>query len=59
MTESELMDIMSDGPRAYAPFTQQDIQREREEYHNWIDQREAEARQAMDQDLEYINEKTK
>jgi hypothetical protein len=53
------MDIMSDGPRAYAPFTQQDIQREREEYHNWIDQREAEARQAMDQDLEYINEKTK
>ena len=50
---------MSDGPRAYAPFTQQDIERELEKYHNWIDQREAEARQAMDQDLEYINEKTK
>tara|TARA_R110000824_G_scaffold181540_1_gene362409 strand:+ start:73 stop:255 length:183 start_codon:yes stop_codon:yes gene_type:complete len=55
MTESELNQISDDGPRAYAPFTDEDIQRElnNDEYHDWLDARADEARRAMDADLEY------
>jgi len=39
MTESELIEISSDGPRAYAPFTEEDLRREQviDAYHDWLD----------------------
>ena len=39
MTEPELIEISSDGPRAYAPFTEEDLRRELvlDAYHDWLD----------------------
>jgi len=47
--------ISADGPRAYAPFTDEDIKRELilDEYREWADARADEARRAMDEDTEY------
>ena len=46
--------IISDGPRAYANWTQADIDRELHEYHQWLDEQAEEARRQMDGDTEYI-----
>ena len=50
----DIQAIISDGPRAYANWTQRDIERELHEYHQWLDEQAEEARQAMDEDTEYI-----
>jgi len=50
--------IISDGPRAYANWTQADIDRELHEYHQWLDERAREAQEAMDKDLEYQQQYT-
>jgi len=50
----DIQAIISDGPRAYANWTQRDIERELHEYHQWLDEQAEEARKAMDEDTEYI-----
>jgi len=45
--------LIMDGKRAYANWTQDDLDRELESYHEWLEERALEAQQAMDEDIEY------
>ena len=42
-----------DGKRAYANWSDADLERDLEAYNEWLDERAREAQQAMDEDLEY------
>tara|TARA_R100001015_G_C4633966_1_gene199644 strand:- start:199 stop:441 length:243 start_codon:yes stop_codon:yes gene_type:complete len=44
---------LSDGKRAYANWTQTELELELEGYNEWLDERALEAQQAMDEDEEY------
>ena len=45
--------LIMDGKRAYANWTDADLERELWEYNKWLDERALEAQQAMDEDTEY------
>jgi|TARA_Y100000033_G_scaffold36567_1_gene35421 hypothetical protein len=51
--------LIMDGKRAYANWTDADLERELEAYNKWLDERALEAQQAMDEDLEYQQQYTK
>lgn len=46
-------EIVADGKRAYANWTQTELELELEGYNEWLDKRALEAQQAMDEDEEY------
>ena len=50
--------LIMDGKRAYANWTQADLERELHDYHQWLDERAREAQEAMDKDLEYQQQYT-
>lgn len=48
-----LESLIMDGKRAYANWTDADLEREVEGYEQWLDERALEAQEAMDNDLEF------
>lgn len=53
-----LESLIMDGKRAYANWTDADLERELEAYNKWLDERAREAQEAMDKDLEYQQQYT-
>jgi len=51
--QMNLESLIMDGKRAYANWTDADLERELEAYNKWLDERALEAQQAMDEDIEY------
>ena len=51
--QKNLEALIVDGKRAYANWTDADLERELWEYNRWLDERALEAQQAMDEDTEY------
>ena len=48
--------LMADGKRAYADWSDKDLERELEGYNKWLDERALEAQQAIDKDIEFQNQ---
>ena len=45
--------LIADGKRAYANWSDEDLERELEGYNKWLDERALEAQQAIDNDIEF------
>lgn len=51
--EMNIESLIADGKRAYANWSDKDLERELEGYNKWLDERALEAQQSMDEDVEY------